>query len=79
MLALQGVDLVSLLAGGGAIMDCLARGTADEGDCVVVKEQLQQGQYFHINHLFQKSFVTTKLTRPGVNCAGVFSPQAKTV
>ena len=46
MFAFKRVDLVSCLAGGGAVLDCWARGTPDEADSVVVKEKRDGVEYF---------------------------------
>ena len=41
--ALKGVDLVSGLAGEGAVLDSWARMAPDEADGVVVKKEQEQG------------------------------------
>ena len=43
MFALKRVDLVSGLAGEGTVLDCWARGAADEADGVVVEQEQRQG------------------------------------
>ena len=43
MFALKRMDLVSGLAGGGAVLDSWAGGAPNEADAVVVKEELEQG------------------------------------